>query len=65
MRNLPFFSIFALPIGKIKSFSNTSSVIGYWLPYNSSFSKNTTGSGSRIAAFNNPLESSELYGEIT
>lgn len=58
--NLPGRSIFAFPIGNKKSGDNASSGIGYDTPYISSFSKNTTGSGSLIADFNRPLQSSEL-----
>ncbi|KAH3669963.1 hypothetical protein OGATHE_002776 [Ogataea polymorpha] len=61
----PSSSILALPIGKTKSGEAASSDIGKDSPYNSSFSKKTTGLGSLIAALRRPLQSSEENGEIT
>ena len=46
--------IFAFPIGTVKSSKSGTSKLR---PYNISFSKNTTGFGSRIADFNRPFAS--------
>ena len=56
---------FALPMGSTKSLPRTSSETGNDSPYRISFSKKTTGSGSLIAAFSSPLESSASYGAMT
>lgn len=55
---LPTRSILALPMGTMKSFDKTSSETSKGVPYIISFSRQTTGSGSRIAAFSKPLASS-------
>lgn len=56
---LPVLSILLFPIGITKSFDKTSSETGNAWPYKISFSRKTTGSGSLMAAFNNPLQSSD------
>uniref|UniRef100_A0A6B0ULN8 Uncharacterized protein n=1 Tax=Ixodes ricinus TaxID=34613 RepID=A0A6B0ULN8_IXORI len=61
----PARSTLALPMGRTKSLLLTSSGTSNEMPYMSSFSRKTTGSGSRMAALRSPLQSSELYGEIT
>ena len=45
--------------GGVSTVSRLATVVTY------SFSRTTTGLGSRIAAFNRPLASSALYGETT
>lgn len=57
--------ILAYPMGKTKFGSKTSSDTLKDSLYIISFSKNTTGFGFLIAAFNNPLASSASYGQIT
>ena len=61
----PTRSIFALPIGMRKSLLSALSSISNVTPYNNSFSKQTTGSLSRIADLSRPLQSSAEYGETT
>lgn len=56
---------FDLFSGNKKSLSRTSGATGNAWPYRISFSRNTTGSGSRIAAFSNPRASSASYGATT
>ena len=69
--NFPFFmtipslSILAFPKGIVKSLSLASSEIGKAAPYNISFSRTTTGLSSRMADFNNPLQSSAVQGDTT
>merc|ERR1719271_1011345 len=63
--SVPSRSMWALPSGNTKSLDWASSDNGKDVPYNSSFSRNTTGFGSRMAAFNKPLASSALYGATT
>mmetsp|Transcript_20269 Transcript_20269/g.71676 ORF Transcript_20269/g.71676 Transcript_20269/m.71676 type:complete len:242 (-) Transcript_20269:225-950(-) len=65
LTSLPSRSVLALPIGSTKSSFMASSLIGITTPYMSSFSRNTTGSGSRMAALMRPLASSALYGDST
>mmetsp|Transcript_32651 Transcript_32651/g.97411 ORF Transcript_32651/g.97411 Transcript_32651/m.97411 type:complete len:216 (-) Transcript_32651:601-1248(-) len=65
VRSLPGRMTLALPIGSVKSLSSTAADTGNDVPYSSSFSKNTTGSGSRIAALSSPRASSESYGAST
>jgi hypothetical protein len=60
--SVPYLSILAFPIGKTKSIDISYSVSSKLSPYIISFSKNTTGLGSLIAAFIKPLASLELYG---
>ena len=58
----PARSIFALPIGRMKSSSTGQSKV--W-PYRISFSSTITGFGSRIAARSSPLASADDHGETT
>lgn len=51
--------------GMTKSSFCASSLIGNCKPYRSSFSRTTTGFGSRIAAFSKPFASSDEYGATT
>jgi len=62
---LPGLCILAFPMGKMKSFDNYSSVSSKASLYINSFSKNTTGFGSLIAALSKPLASSASYGVTT
>lgn len=55
----------AFPMGCTKSLSMTASDTGNDSPYRISFSRNTTGSGSLMAAFSKPLASSASYGAMT
>ena len=55
----------AFPMGCTKSLSRTFSDTGNDSPYSISFSRNTTGSGSLMAAFSSPLASSASYGAST
>merc|ERR1719223_860967 len=64
-QSVPSLSIFAFPMGRTKSGASASSDSSNSTPYISSFSRNTTGLGSRIAAASRPLASSQLYGERT
>ena len=63
--NLPARSIFALPMGMVKSGDIAWSVISKGTPYIISFSRKTTGSLSLMAAFSRPLQSSEFQGDNT
>lgn len=54
--------ILAFPIGTKKSLSRTSYYTSKAELYMTSLSRQTTGFGSLIEAFNNPLASSESYG---
>lgn len=63
--SFPSRSILAFPMGSKKSSCSAASDMWWEAPYSSSFSKKTTGLGSRIAALSNPLASSELQGERT
>ena len=58
----PARSIFALPMGRMKSSSSGQSKV--W-PYRISFSRNTTGLGSRIDARSRPLASADDQGATT
>ena len=62
MTSEPSRQIFAFPIGTVKSFKSGTSKVR---PYNISFSKNTTGLGSRMADFNKPFASAAEYGITT
>jgi hypothetical protein len=55
----------ALSNGSKKSGLSSSGVTSNSTPYIISFSRKITGSGSLIAALNNPILSLALYGEMT
>lgn len=63
--SLPSCSIFAFPMGITKSSPCASSVMGKGTPYSNSFSRNTTGLGSRIDALMSPFASSLDQGATT